>query len=241
MAKLSATALIIASLSVLGELLGGYGIHLDWFDFRTGLKCFFIAGQAGLYTAIVAALLAAVLLLRKARIRSVAMAVVAIVAGAAAYFPIYAFKAKAMSVPAIHDISTDTSNPPTFVKITPEMRGAGSNPIEYDGPEIATQQLKAYPDVKPLELRKPTSQEFPRLLKAAKALGWQIVDADPVAGRIEATDTTPFFGFKDDIVVRVHDLMGHSLVDVRSVSRVGRSDVGANAARIRRYFARIAD
>jgi uncharacterized protein (DUF1499 family) len=70
-------------------------------------------------------------------------------------------------------------------------------------------------------------------------MGWQIVDANASEGRIEATDTTFWFGFKDDIVIRVAATSGGSRIDVRSVSRVGRSDVGTNAKRIRCYLKRL--
>jgi uncharacterized protein (DUF1499 family) len=66
------------------------------------------------------------------------------------------------------------------------------------------------------------------------------VAADSSAGRIEATATTPWFGFKDDVVIRVAPDPAGSRVDVRSVSRVGQSDVGTNARRIRAYLARLA-
>jgi uncharacterized protein (DUF1499 family) len=74
---------------------------------------------------------------------------------------------------------------------------------------------------------------------AARAMGWEVVAADRASGRIEATDTTRFFGFKDDVVIRVQAAPGGSRVDVRSVSRVGGSDVGTNATRIRAYLARL--
>jgi uncharacterized protein (DUF1499 family) len=73
-------------------------------------------------------------------------------------------------------------------------------------------------------------------LAAARAQGWEIVAAVPAEGRIEATDTTRFFGFKDDIVIRVKAEGAGSRVDVRSLSRVGKSDVGKNASRIRAYL-----
>ena len=71
-------------------------------------------------------------------------------------------------------------------------------------------------------------------------MGWQIVDVSPASLRIEATDTTLFFGFKDDIVIRVRPAAQGSIVDVRSLSRIGGSDVGANARRVRAYLARVA-
>ena len=77
---------------------------------------------------------------------------------------------------------------------------------------------------------------FKRALQAARDMGWEIVAADAAAGRIEATDTTFWFGFKDDVVIRVEADGAGSRVDLRSVSRVGVGDVGANAARIRAYL-----
>ena len=106
-------------------------------------------------------------------------------------------------------------------------------------PEIAAQQRQAYPDVVPLVLESPADVAFGRALEAARGMGWEIVAADSSAGRIEATATTAWFGFKDDVVVRVTPEDGRSRVDVRSVSRVGMSDVGTNAARIRAYLARL--
>jgi uncharacterized protein (DUF1499 family) len=80
-----------------------------------------------------------------------------------------------------------------------------------------------------------------KAIDAARALDWEIVASDAPAGRIEATATTMWFGFKDDIVVRVRpEAGGGSRVDVRSVSRVGQSDVGANAKRIREFIRRLA-
>jgi uncharacterized protein (DUF1499 family) len=117
-----------------------------------------------------------------------------------------------------------------------EQRQGASNAIEYGGPEIAAQQHQAYPDVRPVTLSDPPARAFERALAAARAQGWEIVAALPAEGRIEATDTTRFFGFKDDIVIRVKAEGAGSRVDVRSLSRVGKSDVGKNASRIRAYL-----
>ena len=112
-----------------------------------------------------------------------------------------------------------------------------ANPPEYLGPAIAVQQRKAYPDLAPLDLSMPPGDAFTKAIAVARAMGWEIVAQKPAEGRIEATATTAWFGFKDDIVIRVAETAGGSRIDVRSKSRVGRSDVGANAARIRAYLA----
>jgi uncharacterized protein (DUF1499 family) len=105
---------------------------------------------------------------------------------------------------------------------------------------VAALQQRAYPDIKPLTLDVPPGQVFDRALAAAKAMGWTIAVADSASGRIEATETTQWFGFKDDVVVRIGAEGSGSRVDVRSLSRVGRGDFGTNAARVRAYLARLA-
>lgn len=144
----------------------------------------------------------------------------------------------ARHVPPIHDISTDTDNPPAFVAIVP-LRKSASNTTAYGGPKIAAQQHAAYPDIVPLELSIPPDRAFKIALETARDSGWQIVAANASQGRIEATDATFFFGFKDDIVIRISAMQGGSRVDVRSLSRVGRSDIGTNAKRIRKYLKKI--
>ena len=88
-------------------------------------------------------------------------------------------------------------------------------------------------------MAEPPDAAFKRALNAARDLGWQIVAATPDQRRIEATDTTLWFGFKDDIVVRITPTDGGSRIDVRSVSRLGQGDLGKNAARIRAYLQRL--
>jgi uncharacterized protein (DUF1499 family) len=145
---------------------------------------------------------------------------------------------KASRVPAIHDITTDTAQPPAFVAILPLREGA-VNPVEYGGAEVAAKQQKAFPDIAPVTLNVPPGRAFDRALAATRAMGWDLVASDPASGRIEATDTTFWFGFKDDVVVRVTPQANGSRIDVRSLSRVGGGDIGANAARIRKYLAAI--
>jgi uncharacterized protein (DUF1499 family) len=140
------------------------------------------------------------------------------------------------SLPFIHDISTDTVNPPAFVSILP-LRADAANPPEYLGEAVAVEQRKGYPDIKPLALPMSADDAFARALEVATEMGWEIVAAEAPAGRIEATDTTFWFGFKDDVVIRIADDAAGTRLDMRSKSRVGRSDVGANAARIKRFVA----
>jgi uncharacterized protein (DUF1499 family) len=117
-----------------------------------------------------------------------------------------------------------------------ELRADAANSAEYGGADIAVQQQQAYPDIQPLELNTPPSAVFNAALHAIRKLGWDIVAQNQQQGLIEATDTTFWFGFKDDVVIRITAQNSGSRVDIRSVSRVGRSDVGANAARIRAFI-----
>ena len=141
--------------------------------------------------------------------------------------------------PPIHDITTDTEDPPRFDAIV-AMRGEASNPLEYRGAELAATQRAAYPDIQPLVVAQAPREVAELARAAAQELGWQVVTVNADAGLIEATDTTYWFGFKDDVAVRLRPAdAGATRVDVRSISRVGVGDMGANAARIRRFLERL--
>lgn len=198
--------------------------------------------QAGLMMFVVAALLAGIgglisliALLRK---RGGMLAVLAAAAGLAAIIIPVAIIAGGRAAPPIHDITTDTANPPAFVAVTPDLRGANTNPVTYD-PAIAPVQAKAYPALAPLLLPDAPAAAFEKALAAAKAMGWEIVASDAATGRIEATDTVPWWGFKDDVVVRLTAEGTGTRIDVRSKSRVGKGDLGVNAKRISDYLAKI--
>jgi len=183
---------------------------------------------------VLAAVVAIVIAMRRGS--GMAIAVVALViVGAAFAMPAVKLR-QAARLPRIHDITTDTEQPPRFVSVV-ALRAGAANSVDYGGPELAAQQRQGYPDLQPLSLPLPLNQAFDKALATARAMGWEIVASDPPSGRIEATDTTFWFGFKDDVVVRVAPAQNGSRVDVRSVSRVGLSDVGTNAARIRKYLA----
>jgi uncharacterized protein (DUF1499 family) len=143
---------------------------------------------------------------------------------------------KMLTVPRIHDDTTDTEDPPHYVALL-ATRQASFNGAAYGGPAVAAMQKKGYPDIIPLLLPDPPERVFPRIEAAARGLGWRIVAAAPAEGRLEATATTPLFRFQDDIVVRVVPALNGSLVNIRSVSRIGRSDLGANARRVRAFIA----
>ncbi len=136
--------------------------------------------------------------------------------------------------PPIHDITTDMENPPEFVAAV-ALNQPGRT--DYGGEAIAEQQRAAYPDIGPLTLAMDTGAAFEMALAAVEGLGWEVLDSDANAGRIEATDRTFWFGFADDVVVRISDADDGSRLDVRSLSRIGVGDLGTNADRVREFLA----
>ena len=137
--------------------------------------------------------------------------------------------------PQIHDISTDVADPPVFA-MAAEIRDKTANSLELNEQTIA-QQLAAYPDIQSVHSKLDFVQAYAQAEKVAANLGWDIIRSDPVAGELEAVDTTKIMAFKDDVIIRVRRADGGSVVDLRSASRVGRSDMGANAKRIRNFVA----
>ena len=227
------TAAVIAALLLLAA---GPGVRSGLWPFRTGFDLL----RWGAYIGIAAAVAALIQLLipRWRAPRAWPLAGAAVLGVLAAAIPWF-WAQRAGQLPPIHDITTDTNDPPAFEAVLP-LRAEAPNPATYDGPEIAAAQRQAYPDIRPLALPATTPYAaFARALEAARASRWEIVAADSAAGRIEATATTGWFGFKDDVVVRVRPAGSGSVIDLRSVSRVGKSDVGTNARRIRSYLERV--
>lgn len=171
------------------------------------------------------------------RRRGGTVTVLAAAAGLAASVIPAAILVDALDKPPINDITTDAGNPPAYVAITPALRGPDTAPLSYD-PSFAAQQARAYPDVRPLDLPVPPEKAFAIAMAAAR--GWTIIGSDPAEGRIEATDTVPWWGFRDDIVVRLTPISTGTRIDVRSKSRVGQGDLGVNAERISAYLDRVA-
>lgn len=233
-------AVALAVMAAVVLLVAGPGTRLELWEFRSGFKLLRWAAFAGLGAAALAAVMLVVPRLR----RSAPIAlVVALVAGLGVAFVPWSGMRKARTLPPIHDITTDTRRPPEFVAVLP-LRADAPNPAVYGGADIAKAQREGYPDLSTHHLDATPAEAFARAEQAARDMGWEIVATDAASGRIEATDTTFWFGFKDDVVIRVEaggPDAGGSRVDVRSVSRVGGSDVGANAARIRAFLRKLGD
>ncbi|MBJ6800905.1 DUF1499 domain-containing protein [Geomonas propionica] len=212
----------------------GPGARLHAWNFRTGFAMITAAGYIGLGCAVVA-LASSVVSVRQRHFWGIFVSLIALILALISFgIPLY-WKVQAQSFPRIHDISTDLNNPPRFVAIS-TLRRAG---VRYGGVDVATQQMKAYPELKTVVLGMPANEAYKTALLTARDLGWDIVAERPAEGTIEATDTTRWFGFKDDIVIRVVPAGERSLLDIRSVSRVGISDVGTNAKRVRAFLAKL--
>ncbi len=212
-------------------LIAGPLVRFDIIGWMAGLGLFVGAALlAGL-----GALWCLVNLLRR---RGGTITVIAAAVGIAATAVPVTLMVGARDKPPINDISTDTENPPTFQAIDAALRGPDASPIEYN-PAFAPQQARAYPEVRPLDLPVPPEKAFDLAMKACDT-GWQIVLADRAAGRIEAIERSGWWGYRDDVVIRLTATATGTRVDVRSKSRVGESDLGANARRIAAYLDRLA-
>ncbi len=141
-------------------------------------------------------------------------------------------------LPLIHDITTDMANPPAFKATVAARKAEEGNDLAYDADKVGKQQNAAYGFVQPLKTALPPADAFRRALDTAQGMsGWTIAQSDPAAGTIEGSERTLFMGFTDDFVIRVSADGSGSRIDMRSVSRQGRSDFGVNAKRIQSYMA----
>lgn len=219
-------SLVLGVVALVLLLLSGPGTRFQLWDYRVGFTL--LAWAA--YTAIAAGFVSVIALaIPKARARGMLMPMLALVIGLAVLYGPLEFRRQARLFPPINDITTDTENPPRYM--------TQSRP--YPGAEFARQQRAAYPDLLSVLMPAPPAAAFKKAVAAAESMGWEVVGVDAAAGTIEAVDTTKFFGFKDDIAIRVTATADGSKVDIRSKSRVGRGDVGTNAQRIRAYAERL--
>jgi uncharacterized protein (DUF1499 family) len=235
--RLAVLALSLAVVAAAGVLVAGPGYRFGGWGLGGAFLLLRWGAMLGLAAAALGALATVVVLAQRAR-RGGVIGIVALVVGLAAFGVPWRMQQQAHRVPPIHDITTDTQDPPAFVAAVARRAGA-RNPVEYAGSAVADQQRRAFPDIVPLRFAAPPDRVFAAVEGAAHALGWEIVATLPAEGRLEATATTAWFGFKDDVVVRVRAEGAGSRVDVRSLSRIGVGDLGTNAARVRAFLAQL--
>jgi uncharacterized protein (DUF1499 family) len=235
LSRLALAGFVVSLVAVAAAAGAGLGTRAGWWDFREGFRILRWGAYSGAAGAAISAA-GGIVARPGSRRRGFLLAIAGIVLGAAAFGVPGSWYRMAKGVPMIHDITTDTENPPEFVSILP-LRKDASNPAEYGGPEIAAKQHAAYPDIRPLTVGITPARAFEAALATAGRMNWRIVEGNPSERRIEAVATTRWFGFKDDVVIRISPSAdGGSVLDIRSVSRVGLSDLGTNARRIRAFL-----
>lgn len=250
---LAALAAIIAPLWFAAA---GLGSRFGLWDWRFGLGT--MTREIGpnlLFAAVGLGVLALVLLIvtaiivkeRRPGIGAWVAAIAAIAVGAGGLWYAGSVRAQASEIPPIHDISTDTTNPPQFTASLITRRGADANSVDYEsktdprsGRPLPEVQAEAYPDIQPVPVSADPLDAYNAALAVARGMGWTVSTESERELMFEATATTFWYGFRDDIVVRITPLTeGGAVIDARSVSRVGASDLGANAARLRTFSARL--
>jgi uncharacterized protein (DUF1499 family) len=232
----ASACLVLVIVCGIGELLGGLGYRWGWWGLGPGIQTVRWSATGDVVLVVLAAI-AAVWAWRRSASRALTLAFAALLLGIVIGSPPLYMLRLVARLPQIHDISTDLDNPPRFVALLP-LRKDAHNPPEYDK-AVAPQQRSGYPDIAPLLLDRPPAQVFAAAERSARAMGWDIAAVVPQEGRIEATDTSLLFGFKDDVVIRVAPHGSGTQVDVRSLSRVGGSDFGVNAKRVHNYLQRL--
>jgi hypothetical protein len=231
-----ASGAVAAGLAVAACVLGPLGARSGLVPSGVGEGIFRLAVPLAL-----AAIVAAILAMRRSGRAARGLAIVATAVLAAA-LPIRTWLV-ARAAPPIHDVTTDIDNPPRYVAVA-KLRIPPANPVEYGGETVARQQRASYGDLRPLIVNAPPPRVLALAGDTARADGWTVLAEDigfGDLGRLEATDTSTLFGRIDDIVVRVVPHAAGSRVDVRSSARQGDSDDGRNAARVRRFLAFLAE
>ncbi len=217
---LGIVAIVIALVSIIGYRMKWWR-QLQAFDIFGWAT--FVAGVAFLLCIIGAFKARA-----NGRFRGMSLGILGILLSLPIMTSAFLFQYSAKIYPPINDISTDTINPPVFWDVP--------NPTEYPGSKVAKIQKAGYPDLKSLKLSMSPKVVFDKALKIVKDKGWKIAGTDEEDGRIEAVATSLLYGFKDEVVIRITPDSDGVMVDLRSRSRIGRIDRGANERRIRGFL-----
>jgi len=230
-------ARIAARAGSFGALLSLIGPGLAHFELVKPMAGF-VALLLGALLALVATVTGAIALLSRVP-ASRDMAVRGFVPALAVVVAIVIAASRGRQYPRINDITTDTAAAPEFRTAATLPDNLGRD-LRYPGTSFAEQQRAGYPGLGPLRLDVPPSEAFARVAAAAHAMpGWRITREDATQRAIEGVDTTWLFRFQDDFVIEVREQNGHSIVHMRSKSRDGKGDIGANAKRIEAFFARL--
>jgi uncharacterized protein (DUF1499 family) len=241
MERRSVAALVAGALGLLGLLdvaLGPALVHLGWVTPMFGFQWLFLLGILEGLLALPIGLFALYRTRPGAGRSGRPLAWIGVATGLVLLAVLVVSAQPGAGLPRINDITTSPDDPPIFVAAAADPANRGRD-MAYPE-EFAAQQRSAYPDLGPVRLSSPPERALALARETAETLGWEVVEVDEEAGRLEARDTSRLFRFVDDVVVRVRPAAaGGSLLDVRSKSRDGRGDLGANAARIRAFTSEI--
>lgn len=236
--KAAVVSLLFAVIGALMFLLSGYGYQWGWWDLGLAFRTLIPGGAIAAVLSVIAVIVYAIKRRSKRRPapKGKWMVYVSVILSLAVLGNFgYWYMETQKGYPPIHDIMTDTENPPEFDAIVP-LRADAPNQTEYGGEEVAEAQKEFYSGLETFTLDVPPSEAYEKALEAARETSWEIVAADKQDLRIEAYHKLPWFGFIDDVVIRVDTTEQGSKIDVRSVSRIGRGDLGVNAHRIKGYL-----
>jgi len=232
MTRRSRLAVLAGALGVLGIfdiLLGPILIHAGVVSPLFGFQWLFGLGLLEALLGLLLGVLAVTRTRPESGLAGRGFAWTGVACGAAAVVVLAVALRPGVGLPAINDITTDPADPPRFSDRERDM--------SYPGEDFAAQQRAAYSDLAPIQVSSAPAQALELARETAVALGWEIVSVDPAAGHLEAREVSRIFQFVDDIAVRVRPSETGALIDVRSKSRDGRGDLGANARRIRAFAA----
>lgn len=222
--SVAATVVFIAS---------GYGYQWDVWSLGFAFTLLTYSAYAAIGLAVIN--LVSIWFIKKSGSKAIGYVVFSlIITGAVAITGVY-WQQRAQSVPPIHDITTDLQNPPEFSAIV-RLREDSPNPPGYAGPETADMQRESYSEIQPLILPYDMQDVMDAAVMLVTDREWKLVAVNRKEGRIEATEKLPWFGFKDDVVLRFTQTETGTQVDMRSKSRIGRGDVGVNAERIEEFL-----
>lgn len=225
--------IIVSLIGALAVILAGYAYQWGWWGIRFGFQIIPYGTGAAVLGGIIASF---GLFKHKSKSASlIIMGSTGILIAVIALANLgYWYNERSQGYPPIHDITTNVQNPPKFVAIAP-LRKDASNPTPYSGEETASQQKEFYSGLEPLTLPLSYDDAFEIAVRTTEKMPWEIVDINKEEGRIEAFHKLAWFGFIDDVVIRVDTTATGSVVDIRSKSRIGRGDLGVNAKRIKSF------
>lgn len=229
--RLALAGFALAVLAAAAAVLAGLGSRWEWWHFTLGFQLLTWSAYAGVAAALLS-LMGAVDARPGSPRRGLAWAALGVTVGLAVVAIPWSWRSTAEREPVIRDVSTDLEDPPEFVAVAPQRREA-PDPL---APVLADHQRAAYPDIGPAYIGLPLDQAFDQALAVARGMGWTLIDAEEAEGRIEATAATRWFGFTDDIVIRLRPEGDSTRVDVRSASREETGDVATSARRVREYL-----